>query len=165
MPTLFVSWSHEISSHLENGIYFFVERGGALAFFRLSFAMCLIFHNAKMTEFQRHQPTTTKCQNLLLFRFEFVFSSVLIFFWAAQSVQTADALYSCDWQGKSNDVNYSRQRMRPARFDFPCDVEVMKSIKFTIKRAQKPLILMAMKFSALALNTFTRVSSIIVSHS
>lgn len=75
-----------------------------------------------------------------------------------QSVYTADELYSCDWQGKSSDEKYGRQHAKPTRFDFPCDVDVMKSIKFTIKRAQKPLVLMAMKFSALALHTFTRVS-------
>lgn len=86
------------------------------------------------------------------------------FLFSKQSVETADTLYSCDWQGKSNDENYKRGHARkPARFDFPCDVDVMKIIKFIIKRAQKPLILTAMKFSALALNTFTRVCSIICS--
>ncbi|XP_055313212.1 odorant receptor 13a [Sitodiplosis mosellana] len=83
------------------------------------------------------------------------------------SVQTADSLYSCDWQGKSSDENsdrYGKQYAKPTRFDFPCGVEVMKSIKFTIKRAQKPLTLMAMKFSALALHTFTRILSSSISY-
>lgn len=105
--------------------------------------LCLIFHNAKMTG--------EKKTSISFVSFSFLFS------WT-QSVHTADSLYSCDWQGKSNDENYDRQRVKATRFDFPCDVDVMKSIKFTIKRAQKPLILMAMKFSALALSTFTRVS-------
>lgn len=88
-----------------------------------------------------------------------------------QSEETANLLYSCDWQGKTSDEkNYGggrdhavvvKPKPKPARFDFPCDVEAMRIIKFIIKRAQKPLILMAMKFSSLSLNTFSRVSSII----
>lgn len=87
-----------------------------------------------------------------------------------QSEETANLLYSCDWQGKTSDEkNYGgrdhavvmKPKSKPARFDFPCDVEAMRIIKFIIKRSQKPLILMALKFSSLSLNTFSRVSSII----
>lgn len=45
-------------------------------------------------------------------------------------------------------------------FDCPCGVDFMKNIRFAIRRAQKPLVLRAMKFSILALSSFTRVSNL-----
>lgn len=104
----------------------------------------------------------------VLFSLSSFFSRTLLFNTTTQSEETANLLYSCDWQGRSNDEkNYGGRdhamvvKPKPARFDFPCDVEAMRIIKFIIKRSQKPLILMAMKFSSLSLNTFSRVSSII----
>lgn len=88
-----------------------------------------------------------------------------LFFFLSQSEETANMMYFCDWQGKSHDEKsyggwLRAAKPKPARFDFPCDVESMRIIKFIIKRSQKPLVLMAMKFSSLSLNTFSRVSTI-----
>lgn len=41
--------------------------------------------------------------------------------------------------------------------DCPSDVHFMKNLKFAIARSQIPLMLRAMKFSALAMLTFSRV--------
>lgn len=79
-----------------------------------------------------------------------------------QSLHTSDELYACNWQGMPSDkISLELLQMFDETlpyFDIPCGVEFMKSIKFAISRSQKPLILMAMKFSALALPTFSRVS-------
>lgn len=44
--------------------------------------------------------------------------------------------------------------------DCPCGVDFLRTLRFSICRSQKPLMLKAMKFSALALPTFSRVSLI-----
>lgn len=78
----------------------------------------------------------------------------------SQSLYTAISLYSCNWQGKSVDKNCIDNRC-PANhvlIDCPCDVRFVKNLTFAIKRSHKPLVLRAMKFSALALSSFTRVS-------
>lgn len=77
-----------------------------------------------------------------------------------QSLYTAISLYSCNWQGKSVDKDRidSRCPANHVLIDCPCDVRFVKNLTFAIKRSHKPLVLRAMKFSALALSSFTRVS-------
>lgn len=78
----------------------------------------------------------------------------------SQSTTTAISLYSCNWQGKSIDKSSGDigPQMKQMLIDCPSDVRFVRNLTFAIKRSQKPLMLRAMKFSALALSTFTRVS-------
>lgn len=98
----------------------------------------------------------------MLFILNFILFAIQIFRLIYQSLNISDELYSCNWQGKPIDkVSLELSQMFDEtlpRYDFPSDVNFMKNIKFAISRSQKPLVLMAMKFSALALPTFSRVS-------
>lgn len=68
--------------------------------------------------------------------------------------------YSCNWQGKPTLIyeKYIDPMHRKHLVDCPSDVHFMKNLKFAIARSQIPLMLRAMKFSALAMLTFSRVS-------
>lgn len=83
-----------------------------------------------------------------------------------QSLEVSDKFYSCNWQGKSDDeFTLKLAQMFGEQIplhDFPTGIQFMKCLKFSISRSQIPLVLMAMKFSALALPTFTRVKLLIL---
>lgn len=83
-----------------------------------------------------------------------------------KSTTTAQKLYSSNWQGKSTDVMFKinhqsieRKTLEKLKMitDCPADIRFVKDLTFVIKRAQKPLIITAAKFSVLSLTSFTKV--------